>query len=274
MAPAAPSQQDLAKWAERFDVAVPRSISEAGLRRGVSLGGHGIARIAVGPDGSREVRLAETADTRQQIGSEQAVKTAQRAIEQYRLAENVDLILDNVRFDRHAGASADERVDESVREITVNYVQVIDGIPVVSPDGGRVQIRVDNEGTVTGIADSTRPVRDLRDHPATPAQPDTRVTRSPKASAAARPGEEVENGTSAASSAVLDDLLDAALQRRLRRAASGGRAPSGIRTVPGTTEVGYALRDGDAVLVARREVEFDFGRGLAKRYVLEEPITG
>jgi hypothetical protein len=271
LGPAPASGRDLASWAERFDVGVPGGIDEQELRRGIVLGGDAGARIAVGPDGSRDVRLAETADIRGQISADQAIKVAHRAIEQYRLAENVDLILDHVRYDRHAGASADERVEETVREVTVNFVQVVDGIPVVSPDGGRVQIRVDNERTVTGIADSTREVRDVRDHPATPPRPDSRKPRTPGARASGSSAE-INGGVQSANTAAVDDLLDGALQRRLRRVAAGGQFPSGVREVPASTEIGYALRDGDAVLVARREVELEFGRGLAKRYVIEEPI--
>jgi hypothetical protein len=89
---------------------------------------------------------------------------------------------------------------------------------------------------------------------------------------ATNPNGDDDNGIPTTEIAAVDDLLDGALQRRLRRLASGGRFPSAVRTVPGTTEVGYALRDGDAVLVVRREVELDFGHGLAKRYVLQEPI--
>jgi hypothetical protein len=209
---------------------------------------------------------------RGQINAEQAVKVAQRAVEQYRLAENVDLILDEVRYDRHRGASADESVDEAVREITVRFVQVIDGVPVVTRDAGRVQVRVDNDGTVTGIAESTRQVQDLRDDPGAPPTPDSRKSSSPRLRVATDPNGDGDNGVPTTEMAAVDGLLEEAVQRQLRRVASGGRFPSAVRTVPGTTEVGYALRDGDAVLVVRREVELDFGNGLAKRYVLQEPI--
>jgi hypothetical protein len=272
LAPTPASSRDLASWAERFEVSVPRGINEQDLRRGITLGGDAGARIAIGSDGSREVRLAETADIRGQISADQAIKVAHRAIEQYRLAENVDLILDGVRYDRNAGASADERVDETVREVAVNFVQVVDGIPVVSPDGGRVQIRVDNDRTMTGIADSTREVREVRDHPAAPPRPDARKPRTPGLRTADNFSIDLDGAVQSTSIPAVDELLDGALQRRLRRAGSGGQIPSGVREVPASTEIGYALRDGDAVLVARREVELEFGRGLSKRYVFEEPI--
>ena len=272
LAPRVTVERDLVAWANRFDMALPREARENGLSRGVLLAGEGGARIAIGPDGSREVRLAEPADGRGQMNAEQAVTVAKQAVEQYQLAENVDLVLDEVRYDRHRGASADESVDEAVREIAVSFVQVIDGLPVLTPDGGRVQVRVDNDGTVTGIAESTRLVQDLRDGPVAPPRPNSRKSSSPRLRVATDPNGDDENVAPTAEMAAVDGLLDEAVQRQLRRVASGGRFPSAVRTVPDTTEVGYALRDGDAVLVVRREVELDFGSGLAKRYVLQEPI--
>ncbi|AEV85539.1 hypothetical protein ACWT_4517 [Actinoplanes sp. SE50] len=215
----------------------------------------GEARLVLGANGAREVTLAGTAVSDARLTDEQAVAAARQAIERYRLAEHADLALDHIRYDRHAGASADEQVDEQVRERSVGFVQLIDGVPVVSPDGGRLHVRVDNEGTVTGIADSTRPVADLRDASAAPPRP---VPRQ-------------RTGVDAVSN--LDELFGESLQRRLRRAAAGGRVPSAVRVVPDSTEVGYAVHGDGAVLVARREVEVDFGGGLAKRYVLEEPVS-
>ncbi|MEV4415958.1 DUF6345 domain-containing protein [Catellatospora sp. NPDC049609] len=274
LAPAVVSRPEFAAFAARFDVGLPGDMDETAMRRGIMLSGNGGTRIALGRNGSREVRLAQPADTRRQISADQAIAAAQQAIEQYRLAQDVDLILDHVRYDRHAGASADERAEAAVREVTVSFVQVIDGVPVVSPDSGRVHVRVDNDGTVTGIMDSTRQVQEVRDRAVVPPPPDTRRSRGPQAGPASAPSENGVTGGMVTGVAAVDAALDAALQRRLRRIAAGGRVASGVRAVPNTTEVGYAMRDGDAVLVARREVEIDFGHGLAKRYAIEEPIVG
>ena len=48
-----------------------------------------------------------------------------------------------------------------------------------------------------------------------------------------------------------------------------GQMPVGYSLVPGTTEVGYAFNGDQAVLVATREIEVDFGQGLFKRYRLK-----
>ena len=49
LAPRVAVDRDLAAWANRFDMAVPRDVLENGLSRGVVLGGEGGARIAIGP---------------------------------------------------------------------------------------------------------------------------------------------------------------------------------------------------------------------------------
>jgi len=43
--------------------------------------------------------------------------------------------------------------------------------------------------------------------------------------------------------------------------------------VPDTTEIGYHIRGNEGMLVARREVEIDFGGGMRKRYEVIAPIT-
>ena len=263
------SVQELGQQADRFGFRLPEGADERELLRGAALEVDGRI-MAIGPDGSREFVLAETAETSRQLPAEEAVQAATRAVEEFGLAQDVDLVFDHTRFDRHAGASADEQVDESVRETTVVFAQVIDGLPVVTPDSGHVHVRVDNDGTITGVVDGTRQVLDVRDQAATPPDPESRTHQRGSAGDPAEPADEPEHDDRA----TVDDLLQAALQNRLRSVAAGGHVPTSVRVVPESSEIGYAFRDGDAVLVARQEVEIDFGQGLAKRYILQEPLPG
>ena len=48
--------------------------------------------------------------------------------------------------------------------------------------------------------------------------------------------------------------------------------PVSYADVPGSAEVGYAIRDDEAQLVAPKEVEVDLGRGFLKGYIVEVPI--
>jgi len=70
----------------------------------------------------------------------------------------------------------------------------------------------------------------------------------------------------------VDELLDAPVQRLLRRLSAGGRVPTEVRTVDGSTAVGWDARGGAGSLVARRVVEVDCGAGLAKRFVVQTPV--
>ncbi|SNY78700.1 hypothetical protein SAMN04244553_1365 [Nocardia amikacinitolerans] len=266
----APPLESIRGLADRFGLSLPGDAGAGDLQRGASFEGSSNLRLAIGPDGSREIALAETSDSPQQLAAAEAVRVARGAVEEYGLADEIDLILDHTRFDRQAGGSADDLIDESVRETTVVFTQVIDSLPVVTPGSGFLQVRVDNEGTVTGIADTTLRVADLRDHPPSPPDPNARRRDSSPRENTGDPsgGAEVtgRDGT------IVDELLVGALQHRLRRVAASGRVPQDVRVVPNSSEIGYALRDGDAVVVARQEVEVDFGQGLAKRYVVEAPV--
>jgi hypothetical protein len=51
-----------------------------------------------------------------------------------------------------------------------------------------------------------------------------------------------------------------------------GSVPTQFETVPGSTEVGYQIRGNEAVLVAQRLIEVDFGDGYRKQYKLTAPI--
>jgi hypothetical protein len=43
--------------------------------------------------------------------------------------------------------------------------------------------------------------------------------------------------------------------------------------VPGTYEIGYAIKENEAILVARNDIEVDCGGGYLKRYSIEVPVS-
>ena len=114
-----------------------------------------------------------------------------------------------------------------------------------------VDMGVDGTGRVTAIADATLPVADVSTSPLAPPEPGT---------------------YRGASASTVDELLDAPVQRLLRRLSAGGRVPTEVRTVDGSTAVGWDARGGAGSLVARRVVEVDCGAGLAKRFVVQTPV--
>ena len=229
--------------------------------------GYGDSQVSFGGNGSFEAQVAQpNRENRDQLSLGQATSAAEEAIRSYGLDEQVELTFDRVRLGATASARADgsEIREPSVTETTVQFKQVINGLPVVTPDAGSVRLTIDNDGTVTGVHSSVRPIESLVDRPmdtaASPPEPG-----SPSEGPVARPR--------ATDTAGYEQLL---AQAWARRVASGwvvrGEMPLGFAEVPGSTEVGYDVRGNTASLVARRAIEADFGGVLRKRYWITVPL--
>jgi hypothetical protein len=194
------------------------------------------------------------------VDTAQARLAAEEAVRRYGLADDIDIIYDVTRLDNIAsatGESGGEDADARVRAIVVGFRQVVNGLPMVSSDGGELRVTLDPAGNLIGVADTTRRVAELVDRGPGTTTPPTRPGAS---------GTEPDQPAAAA-------LLNAAVQRRLRQIASGGHVPEQVEVVPGTDEIGYALRETSAVLVARKTIEVDCGQGLRKRYDVEVPLA-
>ncbi|MFY9921096.1 MAG: DUF6345 domain-containing protein [Mycobacterium sp.] len=222
----------------------------------------GESTLAFGADGSVEAHLAEhNYDNRDQISLTDAAAVAQEALGLYGLARDNQLVFDKVRYEAQAGGSAEgdgELLDPSVTGTTVQFRQLINGLPVVTPGAGEVRVTVDNDGKVTHVANSARVVDRLTrggGNP-TPAPDGSVMRRTP-------PGD--DDG--------VEQRLGASWAQQMGRWAIRGQMPVGYSLVPGTTEVGYAIDGDQAVLVATREIEVDFGQGLFKRYRIEAPLA-
>lgn len=252
------SGRHLAELAEHYGIDT-REVSETEYREGAILGAdRGGPTLTVDPSGSRELRFAHPDSGGDGPGADEATRLAEAAVASFGLAEDVDLVADRVRHACTAGASADERVEPRVQETTVVFNQVVDGVPIVTPGVGEVRVTVNGDGTVTTIVDATRRVREGTDRPAIGrARPDDGQARGPRS----------EPST-------VDELLEAPLQRLLRRLSAGGYVPTEVRTVPDSTDVGYSLRGSAGRMIAQRTVEVDCGQGLSKRYVIEAPVSG
>jgi uncharacterized protein DUF6345 len=255
----APRVRDLA---ERFGVegAVPDLPAGTALRIGDG-NGNGPA-LGVRPNGGFEIRFgAPTLDEDQRAPRlSRAHEIAGEAIRQYGLDEDVELAFDQVRHTVSAGGSTEDRehvAKPRVVETTVQYRQVVNGLPTVGADQGLVQITIGNDGQLTRLVSTVRPVERLSDRPLT---------------TTASPGDNGSIARPRSADAGPERLLAEAWRDKLGRLSSRGVAAFGTSPVPGTTEIGYELGNGTARLVARREVEVDFGDGLATRYVVTAPI--
>jgi hypothetical protein len=223
----------------------------------------GDQRVAFGRNGSMEVQLATpNRDNLDQLPGQEAIRAAQDAIGARGLGVDAELVFDQIRHGAEGGGSAEgsgELQGPFVTETTVQFRQVINGLPVLTPDAGQVRVTVDNDGTVTSVQSTTREIARLSDRPRStvmaPPSPGSRVTT------AAEPPDPEQR------------LAEVWSNRLASWAGSQGRAPSEAVVVPGTTEVGYEVVGNEAVLAARRLVEVGLGRGCRKQYWVVAPLV-
>jgi len=152
-----------------------------------------------------------------------------------------------------AGGESDEA---HVLETTVQFRQLINGAPVVTQAAGDVRITLDNDGRLTRIENTTRKVDQLSNH--------LKATIP-------EPGGEIE-GIRPRGGGDPERLLAEAWNVHRAPAAREEETAERAQPVPGTTEVGYDVRGNEGRLVARREVEVEFGEGIRKRYEVIAPI--
>ena len=250
--PPAAALEDVRDVANRFDLPDPTGPT-AGLMLSASDG----RALSVSRDGRYEVTLGEsTSENPEPLPVEEAKRRAAQALAEHGLNRDVEVEFDVIRRLISDGTSANDGDggDPRVLETTVQFRQIINGLPVVSQDAGDVRITMDNNGRVTRIEDTARRVTQLTDRP-------TMRVQAPGDPAYGGPPDDPER------------LLGEAWRTHRVKAAQGETAER-VEPVADTTEVGYHVRGNEARLVARREVEVDFGDGIRKRYEVLAPIAG
>ncbi len=241
--------------ATQFGIDVPRQNANKSADGSFRINA-GDKQIYVGATGSFDVQLAKADfSNRQQLSQVQAHSLAEAAIRQYGLSEMSSLVADRVLLSYGAGGTdtgSGQRDESHVTGTVVQFRQTINRIPVISQDGGTVRVSIDNAGTITNIHSSLRMVdaltersRLLQPAPKPPGGMDTQLAPEPDD---------------------YEKALAANFNVLLTRWAASGKMPIGFFTVPNSTEIGYDIRGGEAILIARRAVEVDFGNGYRKRY--------
>ena len=257
LSPPAQSLEHVREIASRHGVDLPEpSGPQAGL---LVAEGDGQA-LSVSPDGRYELSLGEpNAANADALSTDEARRRATELIGEHGLDRDVDIDFDVVRRTMTAGGAPDDgaRDEPRVLETTVQFRQVVNGLPVVSQDAGDVRVTLDNDGTLVRIENTTRSVQRLSDRPKTVVTP---------------PGEE-STGIHPRGDGDPEQLLAEAWRAHRAPAARDASTAERAEPVPGTTEVGYHIRGNEGKLVARREVEVDFGGGIRKRYEVIAPIV-
>jgi hypothetical protein len=247
--------RSLADIGQRFGVD-----SMSALRRGgIASMGDGERRVSVGDDGIVTARLARpNRENRTPLARREALAVAEGAIRSHGLDGDASMVLDQVIELREGGGSdtGDGQMEGPFTTGTmVQYRQLVNGLPLITPSAGCVRVTIDNDGTITDIHSSTRGIEDLSDRPRS-------TTMEPPP-----PGSASHNGGISP-----DTALAQAFSRQLRDIVAHGPAPVGYSTVPGTTEVGYDVRGSEAVIIARQAVEIEFDGGYKKRYWVKAPL--
>jgi hypothetical protein len=257
LTPPAQSLEQVRDIAGRHGVDLPEP---SGPRAGLLIAERDGQALSVSPDGRYELRLGEpNAANTDALSTEDAKRRATELIGEHGLDGDVDIDFDTVRRTMSAGGAPENgaRDEPRVLETTVQFRQVINGLPVVSQDAGDVRLTLDNDGTLTRIENTTRTVQQLSDHPKT---------------AVSGPGGDSE-GLQPRAAGDPEDLLSEAWRSHGARAAQNEQVAGRAQPVPDTSEVGYHIRGNEGRLVARREVELDFGGGILKRYEVIAPIV-
>lgn len=244
-----------------LDLRVPSSL--APRRDGGFLLRDGAARLGVSANGNFDASIgAPNRDNRSQISVSRAVSIATEIVAQLDIEANAEVVFDQVRLtgegcgsDRGSGS-----VERFVAETTVQFRQVIDGVPVIAPGAGEVHVTLDNDGKITAIHSSLRGVDRLHEASPTPHEPQSFGGFRSDSGPVADPDD-------------IEQALGEAFARQLAAFAIRGSAPLGYTIVPNSTEVGYAIIGSQAVLVAQRLVEVDCGYGLRKQLWLRVPIS-
>ena len=242
---------------EKFDIELPREIVSF---RSLILTGKPDVSVAFSSDGSYEVYLARTSQFHaEQISSDRAKSIAYDAIRHFGLDQEVDLTLDSISLESEAGSSKDGEGAEGahVTQTMVHFKQLINGIPIITPGVGEIGISINNDGSATRVQSSIRPVEMVRAHP--------RLTTE-------MPPEEGSKQSNEAKQKGYEQLLAKGLKDFLATLTVKGSTPVQYTTVPGTTEIGYEVRDDEATLSIRRGIEVDFGSGFHMRYWITVPI--
>jgi hypothetical protein len=239
----------------KIDLPLPREV-RANLRGAFSVRSRQLRASFFG-DGAYEVEFRQpNLKNRTSLSEERALSLAEQYVREAKLAQNVDLTFDFVRRGKLAGSDRKRKATVAAHtfESTVEFTQLVNGVPVLSPDRGRVRISLDNDGRVTRIQDDTRPIREM-----------TRAARETNAD----PKKPIRmHGLDA-----YRKLLNLGWQRQAKYWRAMGKRASKMRTLPGSEEIGYVVDGNTMALVARAVVEISMPGGFKKRYTLIAPIV-
>ena len=218
-------------------------------------GGHhlssGEQSVSLSAAGHLDVTLAETNhNNKETLDAKKARRIADQHINDHNLAAGEEYAFDRVRLTMNGGGSTRDKgatAEPYASETTVQYRQVINGVPVVNSDAGLIRVTVDNDGTVTRLHSSVRKVASLSAN-AKSMVPDPSI------------GKGTSTYETAAATSTAD--MEAAFKQQL-----GAYKKAELIE----EETGYDVASSHGRLVTQRLYEVTFEHGLKKRIKLVVP---
>jgi hypothetical protein len=238
----------------RIDLALPRQVV-ANINGTFHVRQDGFCLSFFG-DGAYEIQYAQPdlKNTRP-LSEDEAIRHAERFIGEEKLANNMDLVFDCLRYEKLGGAKKgkDYTVQSSTIETTVEFTQVINKLPVISQKRGKLRISMDNNGRITRLQNHTRPIQGMS-----------------KQGRLTQPGPEMSLRMHEIEA--YHKLLARGWEQRRQVREAMGKEPSEYRLIPGTDEIGYEIIGNEAGLYARGLIEITMPEGVQKRYTVRRPI--
>lgn len=220
--------------------------------------------IAYSADGSIDIQLIKpNLSNRKQILTQRAITLAQEAVQRYKLNQQVELLFDRVLLSCESGGTAKgsgELQETSVVSTTVQFRQVINRLPVITPGAGAVRISIDNDGRVTNVHSSVRIIEEMSSH--------SKITNNmPTPDGTA-------NSLQFSEPANYEQLLASESNKILSSLTTNNENKGSLTftTIPNSTELGYDIRGNQAVLIARKVIEVTFGNLYHKLYWVKVPL--
>jgi len=215
-------------------------------------------QVNVNKDGALNMHFNQpTAKNSQTIDEEKAVDLARGIVKDLGFDKDVELTLGNTRNKFTCGGSqkgSGTMDSPSVLETIIQFRQTHNGIESVNSDHGLITVAVDNDGKITNLYNSTRPVRGESKLPSA-------VVTPPKAKTSER--------------ASVEEVFENKISRIVNAASGNGIAKKAIDKATLLNEkIGYDFSDNLGVIVQQKDVEVTFENEFKKRYKLRVPIMG
>lgn len=137
-------------------------------KEGTYLLDEGEKKITINQQGHFNAKLANiNLKNRSQLDQNKARQTAEQYIRK-QIGNDAELQYHAIRLGKTCGGSTKgsrELDQEYVTDTTVEFRQVINGVPVVNNDNGIVRVTIDNDGTITNFHNSVKKVLGLSNKP-------------------------------------------------------------------------------------------------------------